>query len=322
MLASSPKSTLVSEIERLGFKWSEDAQFDISKLDDKHRVQVRESEHYAPRDQVSQYAIQMRLTVFPPIVVSKNNWLVDGNTRVGAKRALKENFIPAIVVDANYPGTDQNRAMFEALAATLNNIGGQRLTPREAAVVAKKLAAIGWKPDQICRALGIKQSLVSGLNRELIAEAKFAKVGFTNGDKLSQSQVRTFGSANVAAINDVPFKGLADLAVEANLNTTEIRDIAKEMATSGSDAAQIDLVDKKRAEMDERIKEHTIFGNGKPAAAARIRRVLGQINTYATSPERLVEKTEAAMEGHLEAVTVSIDVLTAVKKLQEELING
>ncbi len=324
MLSPTHKSSTVLEIERLGFAWSEEAQYDLDLIDQNERVQVRDSDHYAPKAQVAQYAVQMGQTPFPPIVVSRNNWLIDGNTRKEARRIRKEKYTAAIIVDADFGKSAKVDARLHALAATLNQTGGQRLTPQEAKAAAKKMLAGGetWKPEQISRAVGIKTSAVAQVKRELAAEAKFAKVGFAHGDKLPRSVVNTLGSADVTVLNDVPFKKLTDLALDANLAPKEVNDLAKAMKATGSDAGMISHIDAKRAEMVDRIKEHALFGNGKPAPSSMLRRALGSVTKYAATPSALVEHSPAAMAEHLKVIEAAIVTLQAVAKLQEEVIDG
>lgn len=321
MLTATPKSSAHVEIERLSLNWHEEAQFDLSLLSPDRRVQVRDTEHYAPKAQVSQYAIQMGEVQFPPIIATRNNWLVDGNTRVGAKQVRKDKFTPAIVIDADYGKDPKVDAKLHALAATMNQIGGQRLTPQEIKSVTRTLAQQGWKADAIGRAVGAKPSQVSNVRRELSAEEKFAKVGFTDLRKLGGPIVRVFGDANIVNLNDIPYKNLAELARDANLNVNEIRELTGEMRKTGSDAGMIQFVSDKRAEMSERIKEHALIGNGKPPASSQLRRHLGYVNGHASNPNALVEHAPAAMAEHLKAVEDAIAVLQAVAVLQEAVIN-
>jgi hypothetical protein len=324
MLTQTPKSSAVVEIERLGFDWYEDAQYDLELLDKNERVQVRDSDHYAPKAQVAQYAVQMGQTPFPPIVVTRNHWTVDGNTRKEARKLRKEKYTAAIIVDVDFGKNAKNDARLHALAATLNQTGGQRLTPAEAKAAAKKMLAGGetWKPEQIGRAVGIKASTVSQVKRELAAEAKFAKVGFTDAARLSPPVVRAFGGADVTNLNDVPYKKLCELAVDANLGASEVTEIAKAMKATGSDAGMIAHVDAKRIEMADRIKEHSLFGNGKPAPSSMMRRALGFVTKFETTPSALVEHSPAAAAEHLKVINAVIATLQVVAKLQQEVIDG
>jgi hypothetical protein len=322
MLASAGKSSAVIEIERLGFKWHEEAQYDLDQLDKTRRIQVRESEHYAPKAQVAQYAVQMGQTQFPPIVVSRNNWLVDGNTREEAKKVRKEKFGAAIVVDADYGNGGKTDANFKVLAATLNQAGGQRLTSAETREVAKVLVEQGFLPAHIERSLGVRGSTVSQIRNELAAMAKFAKVGFTDAGKLSPPVIRALGRAEVVGLNDIPFKKLAELAVEANLSAKEIGEMAKEMKATGSDTGMITYIDAQRAAMADRIREHGLYGNGKPAPSSALRRALGYVTKYEATPSALVERSPAAMKEHSDVVWKCIEILQTVYKLQGDLIDA
>lgn len=71
-------SSILEEVERFfGKQYHEEASFDLSKLSPDRRIQSRESAHFAPKEEVERYAIQMAENVFPPIVVTSDNWLLD-----------------------------------------------------------------------------------------------------------------------------------------------------------------------------------------------------------------------------------------------------
>ena len=100
--ATPSKSNAEVEIERVGFVYTEEAQYDLTGLNEAKRVQVRDLAHYAPKENVGRYAVQMSQSAFPPIVVTKDGYLIDGNTRVAARRVRKEMFTPAFVVDVDF----------------------------------------------------------------------------------------------------------------------------------------------------------------------------------------------------------------------------
>ena len=145
--------SVITEIKRLGFKFYEEAQYDLSRVSVDRRVQVREAKHYAPKDSVARYAIQMAQSKFPPIVMTSDDWIVDGNTRVGAALTREMKFFPAIVLDIAW-GTASTKQQNElhALAATLNAQNGVPLTAGEIREVTPKFIALGWKAEQIGRA--------------------------------------------------------------------------------------------------------------------------------------------------------------------------
>jgi hypothetical protein len=321
MLTTTPKSSAIVEIERLGFSWHEEPSYELSQLSPDRRVQVRDSEHYAPKAQVAQYAVQMKETAFPPILVTSNGWTVDGSTRVGAKHLNKDKFIHAIVLAVEYGKSAKVDAELHALAATLNQQGGLRLTTQEMKGVALRLVKLGWKNESINRAVGVKTGLVNNIKREVAAQAKFDRVGFKNAAKLGPSSLRSFGMEPVLGLNDVPFKKLVELAVEANLGPAEIKELADDMKKTGSDAGMIKHVDAKKAEMSDRIREHALLGNGKPPASSQLRRHLGFITGHAAQPTALVERSPAAMAEHLRVMEEAVQILEVAITAQEKLLD-
>ena len=321
MLNKNPKSSLspaIAEIERLGFSWYEDSQFELSRLSKDRRIQVRDSDHYSPRANVAQFAVQMREKPFAPIVVTANDWTGDGNTRVEAELVNKSKFTPAIVIEAEYGKDVKTDAKLKALAATLNQQNGQRLTTQEIKLVGRELVQNGWKPDEIARTIGLKAGAVTQIKRELAAEAKLKKVGFRDIDKLSQSTLQVLGMDPAIGLNDVPFKAVADLIMDANLQPKEIREMAEEMRKVGADTGQIDYVEARRGEMEERINDHRIMGNGKPAVSSQLRRALGLVIKYGDNPSVMVEKANPARDEHLRVLRKAIAILTEVEREQDE----
>ena len=148
---SPAESKAIVEIERLGFSWTLNAQFPLEDLSAERRVQVRETGHYAPRDAVGRYAVQMAQSAFPPIIVTADGWIVDGNTRIGAALLRGDKFFPAYVLGADWlGGSTKRQSELKALAATLNSQNGTPLTAREIRTQAEQLVALGWKAMPTC----------------------------------------------------------------------------------------------------------------------------------------------------------------------------
>lgn len=314
----------IMEIDRLHLAYTEVARYDVTELDSARRVQVREGEHYAPKENVERYAVQMgEANAFPPVIVTADRYIVDGNTRVGAKLLRRAKFkddvyLPAIVLDVAYEGArPQVRAELEALAATLNSQNGQALTVRERRAFTAKLIGLGWKNEQIARAIGIATGGVTQVKQEIDAQARLTKVGIaTTGVK--DAGLRALGRKEVLALNDQPFKVLAGLAGEAGLNATEIGELAKQAKATGSDTDALDVLSKAYAEMGDRIKEHSLTGASKPPLARQLRQHLGFINKYAADGAELIETNVAASEHHTDVVRTAIEVLTRVLAAQQE----
>jgi hypothetical protein len=316
--ATQQKPTAVVEIERLGFSWTEVSDYDLTKVDPDFRVQVREDVHYAPKETVEQYAVMMGETPFPPIVVTKDNVIVDGNTRVKARIQRKEKFTPALQVEADWHGaTDKTRDLLIALAATLNAQGGVRLTAKETRVVAKHLIQLGWKTEQIGRAIGLKSGSVTQVKKEIDAASKLSRVGLDPNGNMRGASLRALGSKDVLSLNDVPFKELATLASDAGLNASEIVTTAKNAKETGSDAAQVELISNLRTEFGDRIRERELTGIGKPPVSRQLRQHLGFVRKFFNREQELIETDPNVSPMHAETIRDAITVLTEVLKMQE-----
>jgi hypothetical protein len=318
--ATPDQAKAVTEIERLGFDFSENAQYDVTQLSDKRRVQCRETGHYAPKESVARYAIQMSHTAFAPIVVTRDGWIVDGNTRVGAVLLRKEKFFPALVLDASYGGANQKtQDELLALAATLNAQNGVPLTGKETRTVVRRFIALGWLNEQIGRAIGVKASTVTQVRKEIEAEQKLEKVGLAvNGgkDTLRGASLRALGSKDVLALNDVPFKTLAELSRDADFNAKEILDAAKDAKAAGSDSAALAQISELRTEMRDRIQQKTLTGVGKPPISRQIRQHLGNVLKYEGREEELLETDPDVNAKHIDTLVKAIAILTKVLNMQ------
>jgi len=311
------KPSAIVEIERLRFTYTEVGQFDLTQLDPSRRVQVREPQHYAPKDSVQRYAVQMGESIFPPIVVTSDGWIVDGNTRVGAKLFRKEKFSPAVVLDVAWRGSNtKQQDELVALAATLNATNGVPLTAKETREVASRLVSLGWKTEEIGRAIGLKAASVTQVKREIAAAAKLRRVGLDPNGAMRGASLRALGSLGVLELNDVPFKELATLSADAGLNAGEITGLAKEMKETGSDEGAIDRAHAVRTELGDRIKDQELTGVSKPPVSRQLRQHLGFVTKFEGHEQELIETNPEVGEAHIEALTKAVAVLSAVLEMQ------
>lgn len=312
------KPSPIIEIERLGFGWTEVADFDLTRLSVERRIQVREVTHYAPKDAVERYAIQMGETAFPPIVVTADDWIIDGNTRVGAKLRRKEKFSPAIVLDVAFQGASRKQEnLLHGLAATLNAQNGVPLTAKEVRAVAQRLVEMGWKTEEIGRAIGLAPGGVTQVKKEIEAATKLKRVGLDPNGAVKGPSLRALGAKDVVSLNDVPFRELAKLATDAGLNASEIGATAKEARATGSDTGAVDVMTKLRTELGDRIQERRLTGVGKPPVSRQLRQHLGFVTKFAGREQELIETDPKVNETHIEALTSAVAVLTAVLGMQK-----
>lgn len=323
MLTTAPQAylSIVNEIDYLGFTYQFEPEFDLTRLSPNRRVQVRDSEHYAPKATAEQFAVQIGERPLPPIVVTADNWIVDGNTRVAARQHRKEKFQSALVIDIAFEkAAPDQRALLHALAATLNQQNGVRLTPKEVRAVAAQLVGLGWKIEQIGRAIGCKSATVSLVKRELNAQAKFGKVGLKVEDVKLGASLRALGAEAVVAINDKPYREIASLAIDAGLNATEITETAKEIRALSSDSAALSKLDTMRKEMAGRIRDYRLTGNGHPPLSTRVRKRLEFLLEFSGTETKMIEVNAEAAAAYEAQIEAAIATLTTLLRMQKEAV--
>ena len=308
----------IREIERVGLKYQFVPLYDLTQLDKSRRVQVRESDHYAPATNVRQYAEAMRGGAeFPPIVVSSDAYIIDANTRIEAAKVIRQPTLPALVITAPFEtGSAETKAKYRALAATLNQLGGQRLTTAEAKDAAIVLLELGWTIANISRALGLSQQIANRLKKEAAARARMGQLGIIPP---KAEYLAICGATALLNLNDEPYRRMVLLIADANLSHREAMEITNRLAKAGSDAAALDILTQYRASLEERIRIHALTGNGKPSQAAIFRRALGQILGVQGREEQAVESDQSLCAAHLQKCEAARDMLEEIIRLQREV---
>jgi hypothetical protein len=316
---SAVKYRGVGEAERLGFSAGIVNQYDLDGLSAERRIQVRDSNHFEPSHQVRWMVQQMSHTPLPPPVVTRDAWVVDGNTRIRARKERKERFSPVIVVDVAYEAADQEtRLKLEILGATLNADNGTPLTAQERQRVAlRAFASLDLLPEHYERALGLSARDVVSIKQERAARDRIQKIGLDVNGHIRPPVLRALGRQAILNLNDEPYKQLVNLTMEAGLTAGEATDLAKLAKETGSDVAAVDALSNHRADLADRIVQQRLTGHPHPSATGQLRRNLGYLRQFAGSASALVEHNPAAIATHVELVTEARDVLNAVLELQQ-----
>jgi hypothetical protein len=140
----------------LGAKAKLNAEYDLTLIDPDGRVQVRIDKNNAPREMVERFAGQMSFSVFPPIVVTQDNRIVDGNTRYRARLKREDRFTPAKkvamalshLIRTQYPGDSLSLVLFHDSAEEMPvsqlarvKVGPWYTNTREGLRVAQRILA-------------------------------------------------------------------------------------------------------------------------------------------------------------------------------------
>lgn len=321
MTPATPDKTspILAEIEALGFTAKLEPEYPLGRLSKDRRIQFREESNFSPKDAVERFAIMMgeALPDFPPIVVTKDDWMVDGNTRHDASLRRKLKFFKALVLDVKYNGADQKTADYlHILAATLNSKAGVGLTAKERRMAVARFLAQGFTIHQIAKRVGLGTGTVTQVKREIAAAAKLASVGLSNG-AIRGASLRALGDDAILALNDEPYRQLAVLAKEAEMNVAEIRAAAKAAKATGSDTAGLAVLADLRGQFEPRIREVALTGTVKLTDARMLRQHLGYVVKFKGNELALVETNAGLGAQHIASVRTSIEVLSALLRAQE-----
>lgn len=317
------KPGYLAEIEDLRFDYTEVAQYDVTKLSRDRRVQARDyastGKGFAPKEEVDRYAVAMAHSVFPPVIVTKDEWLIDGNTRVGARIQRKEKFHPAVILDLDFgaSSTEEQEKIF-ALAVTLNAQHGKNLTKRERRAAVVTLIDLGWNNAQIERRVGIPNTEINKMRKVIEAKTRLTSLDVTANGNLSVTAQAALGEAKTLLLNDDPYKALATLVMDAGLNASEVKAISKEILALGSDTEKLGRLDAIRGEFAEQIESVKFSHTPKPPVARQLRQHLGFVLKYQDKASLLVERNGEYAETHKEYIEKSIEILRAALAAQKE----
>jgi len=217
------------------------AEFEIDKIRRDPSVQVRAGQHIAPKDRVDEYTQQMKNGAqFPPILLYKPDILIDGNTRLAAAKRVGRKTFPAIVVNARRP------EMGKILAASINQMGGERLTAEEAHDAAQLMMQEGYPDPAIARELGRDMTQVRRWRAERDVREHAERLGLT--DKLTRIPATSL-RALIAVPHDEPFVELTKLFSDIRPKSEEAKEMVTKVAQAPSDTEAVKIIEALREEL-------------------------------------------------------------------------
>jgi ParB-like chromosome segregation protein Spo0J len=236
-------------IESLLNEWSLPFEFvpeyPLKKVDASYEdAQVRQMLHRAPAESAEEFTTQMRGQIqqgrilFPPLVLTHNGRLVDGNTRVVAAERNGLEAFPAYLVKLDRP--DQGMV----LGAALNQMGGRRLTAEEAFAAAEKMMRDGAADEAIARTIGKSVESVRNYRRE----QRFRESAERTGVKdlpVTRSVQRVVADVK----HDEPFRAAVKLAAETKASKKDVQDLVRDVASARSEREELEVISRHRKKL-------------------------------------------------------------------------
>lgn len=305
----------------LGVKAKLEPDFDLTQLDPDERLQIRLDPNNAPKEMVLRFAHQMTFSKFPPIVVTKDPRIVDGNTRYRGRIERGERFAAALVIPIEYDtADDETQTRLHYLGLALNNSNGKPLDKVERRSMARDAIRLGMSTRQVSSTVGFPDKVINALRREVLAEQRLKAVGLeelVNPDnpQIREASLRVLGTVT-ESLDDQLFSGLATLTADAGFNASEVRAMATSVKEVGTPDLALDRLNREREANAQRIADRKRSGDGHPPASRALMQRLGFIINSERPTEAMVEANREKMEEHLAAVELAITRLSEVAELQ------
>ena len=239
----------VLELVRLG--WEENSAWrfleEVDIPDRNHRHQVRNEADLAPIEDVNLYAENMRQgDRFPPLVITSDGYLIDGNTRAEAAMKLtpkgKRAIFPAVVLEAAYEGATQATLdRFTIIGVASNNKHGKKMKAKDVEAAIRGLMRDGVSQTDVARMLHVHANTVKNVHNAGLAAARLQKLGIdpTPLSRTTLAEMQTKGGVMM----DAPFREIGDLAIRGGLKTAEVSDMIREVNDVKSETSQMRILD-------------------------------------------------------------------------------
>jgi hypothetical protein len=317
---TAAKMTLLAFRERT---WHYNPNYPLA--DAQFQVQVRDGSEVAPPKEVARYAEMMKpyLTkrdqlTMPPVVVTADGYVVDGNTRIAAARKLEWLTFPAFVLNDRYEGAPTSLIdRLIMLGTMLNMTHGRGLSRERQEQLILQVSKDGDSPEEISRKLQISRNIVLSTLKARDATERLMELGVDmRVPHITKTHLAALGSKSASFNNEV-YRNLAVLIRDTAMSTPEQGAFMKKVLGLGSDQDKLAAIE---AESTSR-NAGPVTGRGKPPRSAQLRQHLGFVLKYAGDPGELVESTgdrtacldQSAMIR--DTLAVLYDILAAQERL-------
>ena len=231
-----------TRIEKLFEDWNLTFELDddmpLARVKFEPGAQVREEEHRAPASTVAEYQTHMTHgAIFPPIIVSSQNFLIDGNTRVKAALRLGRKTFPAYRVKFPHLG------MAKMVGAAINQMGGDRLTEAEIVAAASVMMKEGYSDEAIARTLGRSPSHVRNVRKDQAFTEAAARTGLAD-IRIPKQHRRTL--SRIA--HDEPFAAAVKIIAASTPPNKEVTALVDKIDQTRSDAEALAVIEAARSE--------------------------------------------------------------------------
>jgi hypothetical protein len=232
----------------LGVEPEFEQNFDRLKIRSDDRVQSRIDRNTAPRHMVDRYANQMGEFEFPPVIITSDNIIIDGNTRNKARGQRNERYMSVLIVPIAWDKADgPTRRKLLYLSELINNMNGLALNDEERKKMVITMLEQDGPDEDIVTKVGMSLHDVGELRDEHRAKSKLKLIGLDpDSAELPERVLRAFGKPKVHRLDDESYRGVAQLAIDAGLGANEVKQLATNLDATKSAETKRDTLARER----------------------------------------------------------------------------
>jgi hypothetical protein len=230
--------------------------YDRLRIKMQDRVQSRIDKNNAPEAMVKRYTKLMSESVFPAVLLTEDDHIIDGNTRVKAHAARSERYIKAWVLPIAWETADAaTREKLLLLSLALNSMNGMPLDETEMRNYANILLKQNAGDEEIMGKTGLSLSKVTMLRHQHLADNRLRNVGISKEmiKTLPDTSLRALGKPNALKLDDDLFTGLFHLTKEAGLKGGAVNSLAASLNEQTSPDSKRERLARERRALDSQI---------------------------------------------------------------------
>jgi hypothetical protein len=296
----------------LGFQLEGSYDQEYPLPDSTKHIQVRDVENFIkPNGVAALKAAMLSNKPIPPIIVSKDGYIIDGNTRAEAARQLHYRTIPAIVLEECWEtGAVSVQQAMHLLGAGSNLEHGRGINKEELKGAILFLGR-GAVAGHVASILGVSEPTIAKILNAAKFEDRVREWGASNSrDILTDAQKAILESSS---INAVVKKALFFLAIKG-MSHDSLRLILMDLRKTSSEAEALNLIAGRSKEMDERKKTEKLKGKQKPSLSEELRSRL-TILKKSENHENYLEKNPALRDIAVKSVDDAVEILQHIQTL-------
>ena len=270
---------------------------DIRTPDGTKMVQVRGEKFLAPPRRVSQYEADMRNgDVFPPVIITRDGYIVDGNTRIQAYMKLGTKTVAAFRLHVDYASaTASQRKDLESLGTGMNGRNGAGMNKGNIENLVMRWYEPGDNPRTLAAKIHFPEASVRRIFKIQDGRKWLARLGVTDDEhRLKGGHYELFAGWD-QKMTDVILAPLTALARDARFTIGETSRFGQDVIELKNEVARLDLIEERRRANDDRIKGLS----GKPSPAGQFRQALGHVLAFRDNPAGGTEPV-SAKDGNAE----------------------